>query len=111
MKLFHYALLGGACCMLAGCPNDNDDDMMVAPAPAKAKFEVTITNATAGQPFSPLTLIAHKADAKYWSLGESVSVGLEHVAETGNPDVFRTALKTDSTVLMTKEGKGFADGR
>jgi hypothetical protein len=59
MKLFHYALLGGACCMLAGCPNDNDDNMVGTPA--KAKFEVTITNATAGQPFSPLTLIAHKA--------------------------------------------------
>jgi hypothetical protein len=104
MKLFHYALLGGACCMLAGCPNDNDDNMVGTPA--KAKFEVTITNATAGQPFSPLTLIAHKANAKYWALGESVSVGLEHVAETGNTTVFRDALKMDSTVYMTKEGKG-----
>lgn len=104
MKLFHYALLGGACCMLAGCPNDNDDDMVAVPA--KAKFMVTVTNQTAGQPFSPITLIAHKSGAKYWALGESVSVGLEHVAETGNPTVFRDALKMDSTVYMTKEGKG-----
>jgi hypothetical protein len=104
MNLYHYALLGSACCLLAGCPNDNDDDMMGAPA--KAKFEVTVTNETAGQPFSPLTLIAHKATAKYWALGEPVSVGLEYVAETGNPSVFRDALKMDNTVYTTKEGKG-----
>ena len=91
MNLYHYALLGSACCLLAGCPNDNDDDMMGAPA--KAKFEVTVTNETAGQPFSPLTLIAHKATAKYWALGEPVSVGLEYVAETGNRGLRRSGTE------------------
>lgn len=102
MKLYHYALFGALTVTLVGCGNDDD---MVA-VPAKAMFEVTVTNETAGQPFSPLTIVAHKSAQKFWTLGEPVSLGLEYIAESGNAAVWRDSLKTDNTVFSTKEGKG-----
>lgn len=108
MKILHYAALGGLCTLLAGCPNDNDDDNMAMPPATQTmvKFEVKITNETAGQPFSPMTLVAHKAEQRFWELGSPVSVGLEYIAETGNPSVWRSDLKANANVYATWEGKG-----
>lgn len=104
MKLYHYALFG-VFAGLVGC-NDNDDMVAATPVAAKVMFEVTVTNETAGQPFSPMTLVAHSAAKKFWMVGEAVSVGLEDIAESGSPTTWRNTLKTDSMVYMTKEGKG-----
>lgn len=106
MKLSHYAALGGICFFLAACHHDNDDDMTMNTMSNMAKFEVTVTNETAGQPFSPMTLIAHKASQKFWELGSPVSVGLEYIAETGNPSVWRGDLKSNANVYGFWEGKG-----
>ncbi len=105
MKLYHYALLA-AFVGLVGC-NDDDEEMMVAtPAAAKVMFEVSVTNETAGQPFSPMTLVAHKTAQKFWEIGQPVSVGLEYIAESGNAAPWRDTLKDNSMVYLTKEGKG-----
>ncbi len=105
MKLYHYALFG-MFVGLVGC-NDNHEAMVTAtPMPANVMFEVSVTNETAGQPFSPMTLVVHQAGQAFWEIGQPVTVALERIAESGNAMFWRDALKADSMVYQIKEGKG-----
>jgi hypothetical protein len=51
-------------------------------------YEVEIVNLTHNQPFSPLALRAHDASYKAWVVGESASLGIEHIAEAGDNTEF-----------------------
>ncbi len=48
-------------------------------------YEVTITNLTPGQTFTPQMVLTHSADFRMFELGEPASLGLEALAEGGNP--------------------------
>lgn len=50
------------------------------------KYEVTITNITSGQIFSPPIVITHKQDFKLFDLGEMASEELTALAEDGMTD-------------------------
>ncbi|MEL0648842.1 spondin domain-containing protein [Pseudoalteromonas agarivorans] len=75
---------------LAACgDNDNNDPIedqepvvVVEPEPVVYEFTITFSNLTAGQPLSPLSVIAFD-DTAPWQFGESASVGLEMIAESG----------------------------
>ncbi len=47
-------------------------------------FEVTITNLTRGQTFTPILVASHKAGVHLFTLGQSASVELERLAEAGD---------------------------
>ena len=49
-----------------------------------ASYEITITNITPGQTFTPQLLVTHQADISLFSLGEPASVELEILAEGGD---------------------------
>ena len=49
-----------------------------------ADFEVTITNLTRGQQFTPILVATHKAGVKLFELGQPASPELATVAEEGN---------------------------
>lgn len=78
--------LGGAL-LLAGC---SGSDAPVAstppppPAPTTATYEVTLVNLTAGQPLSPMVVVAHGDAYSLFKVGEAASVALEHLAEAGD---------------------------
>jgi hypothetical protein len=55
---------------------------------AKVAYEVEIVNLTNNQPFSPLALRAHSASYSAWTIGESASLGIEHIAESGDNSEF-----------------------
>jgi hypothetical protein len=75
---------------LAACgDNDNNDPIedqapvvVVEPEPVVYEFTITFSNLTAGQPLSPLSVIAFD-DTAPWQFSESASVGLEMIAESG----------------------------
>lgn len=48
------------------------------------EFEVTITNITAHQTFTPIIVATHREDVRLFMLGEPASVELEDLAESGN---------------------------
>ncbi len=50
----------------------------------KANFEVTITNVTQGQTFTPILVASHKRGVKLFELGEMASDELATLAEAGN---------------------------
>jgi len=51
----------------------------------KRKYEVTITNLTRGQVFSPPIVISHDSSFRLFTLGEAASPGLALLAEEGMP--------------------------
>ena len=61
----------------------SDDDKV-----AKVAYEVEIVNLTHNQPFSPLALRAHGSDYTAWGIGESASLGIEYIAESGDNTEF-----------------------
>jgi len=48
-------------------------------------YEVTITNITQAQTFTPQFLVTHSGDASLFQAGTAASAGLEILAEDGNP--------------------------
>ncbi|MCQ8879641.1 spondin domain-containing protein [Pseudoalteromonas shioyasakiensis] len=83
-RLMIIALAG----TLAACSdsNDSDDQVTPTPEPISYTFTVQVSNLTAGQPFSPIALIAHNEGA-LWQIGEPASTALELMAEGGDNSV------------------------
>jgi len=50
----------------------------------KRMYDVTITNVTSGQTFTPLLVVSHKSSINLFELGEPASPELATVAESGN---------------------------
>ena len=81
-----------ACLLLlvAGLVHADDD---------KAKsYEVTITNLTAGQPFTPPVLLTHNNKTGIFALGEAASPEIQAIAENGNNGPLVTLLAVDMQV-------------
>lgn len=49
-----------------------------------ADYEVTVTNLTKGQTFTPLLVVSHRADVTLFTPGEAASAELEIIAESGD---------------------------
>nr|WP_024592629.1 spondin domain-containing protein [Pseudoalteromonas sp. TB13] len=75
---------------LAACSDNDNDPVVEEPVvvepivvePVISEFTITFSNLTAGQPLSPLSVIAFEDEAP-WSFGTTASVGLEMLAESG----------------------------
>lgn len=71
---------------LAACgDNDNNEPepIVTPPPPVTYTFDVTVSNLTAGQPLSPIALIAH-TQGTLWQIGSPASLALETMAEGGD---------------------------
>lgn len=66
---------------------DDDDDQDGDRQPAVRDYDVTITNLTAGQPFSPGVLVTHTRHASFFDVGARASEGLRLIAEDGSQSV------------------------
>jgi hypothetical protein len=52
--------------------------------PQPATYEVTITNLTTGQPFTPPLLATHRQPISVFEVGSPASLGVQEIAENGN---------------------------
>ncbi|KPZ59732.1 spondin domain-containing protein [Pseudoalteromonas sp. P1-7a] len=94
---------------LAACgDNDNNDPIedqepvvVVEPEPVVYEFTITFSNLTAGQPLSPLSVIAFDETAP-WQFGETASIGLEMIAESGANE----AYLSDENALASVSAEG-----
>jgi hypothetical protein len=72
---------------LAACSDSNDNDESTPlPEPISYTFTVEVSNLTAGQPFSPIAVIAH-TEGSLWKIGEPATTALERMAEGGDNSV------------------------
>lgn len=74
-------------CGLALTPSARADD-----DPDGGRFEVTITNLTRGQQFTPILVASHKSTVKLFELGKPASPELQILAEQGNTAPLAAAL-------------------
>lgn len=81
----------------------------MAMAQRGAQYEVTITNLTPGQSFTPQMVLTYRGEASIFELGEPASEALEILAEGGNPgpliDEFANVV-WDSTTIGGLIGPG-----
>ena len=63
-----------------------------ATAAADSSFEVTVTNLTKGAVFTPIMVATTRKGATFFQLGETASLELETLAETGDPIPLQDSL-------------------
>ena len=73
------------------------------------RFEVTVTNLTRGQQFTPLLVASHKAGVTLFELGSPVSPQLATLAEEGNTEPLASLLSGQPEVLNVISGSGLTD--
>src|SRR5690242_3606587 len=59
-------------------------------------YQITLTDLTTGQPFSPPVFATHDSSLTLWQPGAAASNGIRQIAETGN----RMPLVNDLTPLV-----------
>jgi Spondin_N len=72
--------------------------LMVASARAQ-HFQVTITNLTSAQTFTPIMAASHKEGVTLFMLGQPASTEIEQMAEAGDLSALETTLKANPDVL------------
>jgi hypothetical protein len=82
--------------------------VLAAAVPAQAasapRYEVTITNLTDGQPLTPPVLAVHRRPVAIFSVGHPASLGVQEIAENGNPAPLIEALESDPQVVSVVAG-------
>ena len=71
-----------------------------------ADYEVTVTNLTKGQTFTPLLVVSHRENVTLFTAGEPASPGLEIIAESGNIAPLEAMLGTLRGVRDTNTNGG-----
>lgn len=71
-----------------------------------ADYEVTVTNLTRGQSFTPILVASHKPGVQLFELGQPASAQLATVAEEGATGPLAALLGTSPLVLDVRVGPG-----
>lgn len=74
-----------------------------------ATYEVTITNITPSQQFTPILAVSHKASVKLFQLGQPASPELATLAEEGNVAPLAAALATLPGTGRVATGNGLTN--
>lgn len=80
--------------LLTACDYNDDDSTAIdseddnIEVVSSSIYEVTLSNITQGQIFSPPALMTHSAGLTLWQAGESASLALEALAEGGDSSQF-----------------------
>lgn len=75
-------------------------------AMTELKYSVTVTNLTAGQPFSPLAYALHYAGFSPFTIGMPATLGVEHIAESGGTDEYIAEAMANSHVMLADHAAG-----
>jgi hypothetical protein len=75
----------------------------------EARYEITITNITRGQQFTPILAVAHTEAVRLFTLGQPASSELATLAEEGNVAPLQTVLSTTSGVGAVVAGNGLTN--
>ena len=82
--------------------------ILIVPVHANADegktYSVTITNLTAGQPFTPPVLLTHSSRTSIFAVAEAASEDIQQIAENGNRDPLLATLANDVNVHQVVKG-------
>jgi len=91
VNLFRNSLIGILCStglLIGSAIADDDDD--------GKQYDVTITNLTRGEIFTPIMVVTHTSEHKMFMLGDAASAGLAAMAEGGDTAALSASLSGDS---------------
>ncbi|CAA0121330.1 Uncharacterised protein [BD1-7 clade bacterium] len=94
--MFFRCWLLGLVLVVAGCSDDDDEgsaETVIHEVPLR------VSNLTSAQPMSAPVVVIHKADFAPWAVGESATVGMEFLAETGRGELLVSELKEQPQVI------------
>ncbi|WP_026850966.1 spondin domain-containing protein [Gemmatimonas phototrophica] len=101
------SLLALSAILLAACESTTSvapvSEPVLAASPNAAathRYEVTVTNLTTGQPLSPAVAVTHTRDFRLFSAGTAASLGIQAIAEDGNPGVSAAELQGRAGVFQ-----------
>jgi len=94
-----------ALAIVAGCSDSNNDSSDNDTTSVTQTYEITVSNLSSNQPFSPLAVVLHDESYQGWSVGASATIGLEQLSESGDNTPF-LAEATDANVLAVASGDG-----
>ncbi len=107
-----YLSLGGVFSLLVACGGggggssaDSPVATPMTPAPVMMSYTVNVNNLTHNQPLSPLAVVMHSEQLQVWEIGMSASVGLETLAESGDPASLLAELP-EADVYSSQPGSG-----
>jgi hypothetical protein len=95
-KAIKHILVVALLAFLSACNHDDDDKM-----DSMSTFEISVINATNGQPLTPVAVVAHTSGYQPWVLGGSASAGLEMLAEGGDVTQFIADADANANVKAT----------
>ena len=100
--------LTGACLDDGSLGTGAEADFVHASGGAVRAYDVTITNLTTGQPFSPGVLATHSKDAALFHVGSPASNGIRLIAEDGNqaPALAELTSRPGVICCVTRSGPG-----
>ena len=75
-------------------------------ASGSAAYEVTITNLTRAQAFTPILVASHRKGVKIFELGSAASDELSIIAEDGNPGPLAASLAANRKVVDVQNSGG-----
>lgn len=75
-------------------------------AMTERKYSVTVTNLTAGQPFSPLAYSVHYSGFSPFTMGMPATGGIEKIAESGATDDYIKDAMTNPDVILVDHAMG-----
>ncbi len=75
-------------------------------AMTERKYSVTVTNLTAGQPFSPLAYSVHYSGFSPFTIGMPATGGIEKIAESGATDDYINEAMANSDVILVDHAMG-----
>lgn len=89
----------------ARADNDGDDDRHYR----GARYEVTLTNLTRGQHFTPLLVASHRKNVRLFEPGKPARPELETLAEEGSTAPLAAALAVTPGIGQVVTGNGLTD--
>ncbi len=75
-------------------------------AMTELKYSITVTNLTAGQPFSPLAYSLHYSGFSPFTIGMPATIGIEKIAESGASDDYITEAMANPDVMLVDRATG-----
>jgi hypothetical protein len=75
-------------------------------AMTERKYSVTVTNLTAGQPFSPLAYSVHYSGFSPFTIGMPATGGIEKIAESGATDDYISEAMANPNVIVVDHAMG-----
>ena len=89
--------------LVAACGGGGGGSVDVPPVPPETTvdFEVTVVNLTNAQPLSPPGVVVHEGAFRVFEVGTAATVGLEELAEGGDPAALLAEADGQDGVLQT----------